>query len=942
MFRTDYQEFIYKRTYARYLDEEGRREDWQETVARYHNFIKDRVPAHLLKDWYNACMSIEELEVMPSMRSLWTAGPAAARDNLSMYNCAYKEMSSIRAFAEVLHVLMNGTGVGFSVERQFVNQLPAVPVLEPDPTRKIVVQDSKEGWARAYLSLLNSLYAGLLPEYDVSKVRPAGARLKVFGGRASGPEPLLDLFQFTVRIFKAAEGRKLSSLEVHDVTCKIANIVVSGGVRRSACISLSNLSDDRMANAKQGMFWEQNPQRALANNSVCYTEKPDPERFIEEWLALIRSKSGERGIFNRESAKFIVQQTGRRDHKHDFGCNPCCFTGDTQLLTTKGYYPIESLVGVDFNIVNHNGEISEGRAWEVGLKDIVEIVFEARGERKPIKCTPDHRFMLNDGSECVAAELRGKRLMPYIKNDSVLSIEDVLAGFIFGDANLTRLASDSHLGLAVYFGSKDEDVAKLVGQSVGIWYSREAVAIANKWGMKPQLTYNKTMPANITKSFLQGLYSANGCVIKESRVAYKTASKSLADSLVEVLFGFGIESYITTNKEHDVEHSNGVYKSKESYDVNIGKYKSLLEFASEIGFVQEYKCKSLKTLLIKKAPYVRTVRSAGTSVVYDFNEPKTSWGVVEGVVAHNSEILLRSAEVCNLSEVVIRPHDTLDDLKRKVRDATILGCMQSTYTDFKFVGREWKRNCEEERLLGVSLTGLRDHPILGRTSSEAKLMLAAMKQQAIDVAKEWSAALGINMPVAITCVKPSGSVSQLVDSASGLHHRYSSYYIRRVRVDAVDPVAQMLIEAGVPYNPEVGQQISTAHTLVFDFPMKAPETAVLRDEETALQQLEYWLMLQTCWCEHKPSITVFVKDSEWLEVGAWVYKHWNYVSGISFLPFDGGVYPLAPYQEITEDEYKELQQKMPALDFGQLHKYEQTDCTVGGKELACHGGACEL
>jgi ribonucleoside-diphosphate reductase alpha chain len=630
MFRTDYQEFIYKRTYARYLDEEGRREDWQETVARYHNFIQDRVPAHLLKDWYNACMSIEELEVMPSMRALWTAGPAAARDNLSMYNCAYKEMSSIRAFAEVLHVLMNGTGVGFSVERQFVNQLPVVPVLEPDPTRKVVVQDSKEGWARAYLSLLNSLYAGLLPEYDVSKVRPAGARLKIFGGRASGPEPLLDLFQFTVRVFQGAAGRKLSSLEVHDITCKIANIVVSGGVRRSACISLSNLSDDRMANAKHGMFWEQNPQRQLANNSVCYTEKPDPERFIEEWLALIRSKSGERGIFNRESAKFIVQQTGRRDPKHDFGCNPC------------------------------------------------------------------------------------------------------------------------------------------------------------------------------------------------------------------------------------------------------------------------------------------------------------------------SEILLRSAEVCNLSEVVIRPHDTLDDLKRKVRDATILGIMQSTYTDFKFVGREWKRNCEEERLLGVSLTGLRDHPVLGRTSTEARLMLAAMKQHAVDVAKEWSQALGINMPAAITCVKPSGSVSQLVDSASGLHHRYSSYYIRRVRVDAVDPVAQMLIEAGVPYNPEVGQQLSTAHTLVFDFPMKAPETAVLRDEETALQQLEYWLMLQTAWCEHKPSITVFVKDSEWMEVGAWVYKNWNYVSGISFLPFDGGVYPLAPYQEITEDEYKELQQNMPALDFGQLYKYEQTDCTVGGKELACHGGACEL
>ena len=630
MFNTVYQEFIYKRTYARWLEKEGRREDWHETVNRYMDFFIQKVPDEYKLHFTAACKSIQDLQVMPSMRALWTAGKAAERDNMCIYNCAYRELNSVRAFAEMLYVLMNGTGVGFSVERQVINRLPVVPDTLSASDYEIIVPDSKEGWARAYLSLLHGLYDGIIRPLNVSRVRPKGAKLKTFGGRASGPGPLLELAEFTTRMFQQARGRKLNSLEVHDIACKIANIVVAGGVRRSACISLSNLSDDRMANAKAGMFWDTNPQRMLSNNSVAYTEKPDAERFMEEWLALMKSKSGERGIFNRESAKIIAGKSGRRDTDYEFGCNPC------------------------------------------------------------------------------------------------------------------------------------------------------------------------------------------------------------------------------------------------------------------------------------------------------------------------SEILLRSAEVCNLTEVVVRPDDTLDDLIIKVYHATILGIVQSTFTDFKFVSKEWQQNCEEERLLGVSLTGLRDHPVLGTVSDEARSWLRAMKYEAVLTAEAWADVLDINMPAAITCVKPSGTVSQLVDSASGLHPRYSRWYIRRVRVDAVDPLAQFLIQKGVPVHPEVGEEMHSANTLVFEFPIEAPSTAVFRDQETALEQLEYWKMLQEEYCEHKPSCTIYVKDDEWLAVGAWVQQNWDYISGISFLPYDGGVYKLAPYQECTAAEYHELKAKMPELNFKELAEFEAEDGTKGSKEYACTGGSCEL
>ena len=629
-FQSSFEEFIYTRTYSRFIDADGRRERWPETVSRFREFFLPRVPVAKRAEFAEVCSSIQALEVLPSMRSLWAAGPALERENVCGYNCAYMAIDSIMSFPEALYLLLCGAGVGFSVERQYINKLPEVPSEFEEVAHIIEVADSKEGWSKAFRALLSHLYEGKIPSWDMSKVRPAGARLKTFGGRASGPGPLEDLFKFTVSMFEESRGRKLNSVECHRILCKAAESVVVGGVRRSACISFSNPSDDRMRNLKTGAFWEVMPELAMANNSAVYTEKPEAQRFFEDWLALVRSKSGERGIFNRESAKYIVGLNGRRNVNYEWGSNPCC------------------------------------------------------------------------------------------------------------------------------------------------------------------------------------------------------------------------------------------------------------------------------------------------------------------------EVILRSRQFCNLSEVVVREGDTLETLRRKVRNAAILGVVQSTLTKFSFISREWKKNCEEERLCGVSLTGLRDHEVLSRTSNDSKLMLTAMKQVALDTAEEYSKALGINMPAAVTLVKPSGTVSSLVNSAAGLHPRYAPYYIRRVRVSATDPIARYLKDRGVPYHPEVGQSAEDPSTLVFEFPVRAPKSAVFRDEVTAIEQLEYWLMLQKYWCECKPSATVYVKDDEWPRVAAWVYDHWNWVSGIAFLPYDGGVYKLMPYEEITQAVYKDLSAKMPDLDFSGLSAYEEADSTIGAREFACVGGSCDL
>ena len=621
---TQLQEYVHKSRYARWIDKEQRRETWPETVERYVNYFDNKFP-HFPRD--QVSKAILNLETMPSMRALMTAGPALERDPMAGFNCSFVALDDIRAFDEILYISMCGTGVGFSCERQYITHLPVVSETFTKTDIVIHVKDSKSGWANAFRELVALLYSGSIPTWDVSKVRPAGAKLKVFGGRASGPKPLEDLFRFAIDTFKHAAGRKLNSVECHDIVCKVADIVVVGGVRRSALISLSNLSDDRMRGAKNGQWWVDNPQRALANNSAAYTERPEMEVFMKEWLSLIESKSGERGIFNRAAAIKKAVDSGRRDHTKIVGTNPC------------------------------------------------------------------------------------------------------------------------------------------------------------------------------------------------------------------------------------------------------------------------------------------------------------------------AEITLRSAGLCNLSEVIIREDDTLETLKNKVEIATIIGTYQSMLTDYRYVRAVWKRNQEEERLLGVSLTGIMDHPILSQTNEQAREWLRALKLHAIAVNKEWAQTLGINQSVAITTVKPSGTVSQLVDSASGIHPRYSDYYIRTVRADKKDPLAKLMREQGFPVEDCVTKSDTTD---IFSFPVKGPVNGVFRNDRTALEQLEHYLMFQTEWTEHNVSITVYVKDHEWLGVGDFVYRNFDAIAGVSFLPHSDHTYRQAPYTECTEQEYQDLLVRMPPFDWDKLANFEKDDSTINVRELACSAGVCEV
>ena len=639
-----YQDFIHLSRYSRWLPEENRRETWEDTVNRYFDFFvehleennKYKVSPKERKELEDAVVN---LEIMPSMRALMTAGEALKRDNVAGYNCAFVSAGRVRSFDEILYVLMCGTGVGFSVERDFLDKLATISEEFEESDTTIVVQDSKMGWAKSYKELTSLLIGGQVPKWDLSKIRPAGAKLKTFGGRASGPDPLDDLFRFTVDTYKRASGRKLTSIECHDIICKIAEVVVVGGVRRSALISLSSLTDERMRDAKHGQWWVSDPQRALSNNSVAYKEKPEVGTFMEEWISLYKSKSGERGIFNRDSAqKQIVRANDfrktmgndyrLRDETYDFGTNPC------------------------------------------------------------------------------------------------------------------------------------------------------------------------------------------------------------------------------------------------------------------------------------------------------------------------SEILLRDREFCNLTEVVVRADDTEETLSRKVRLATILGTWQSTLTNFKYLSSEWKNNCEEERLLGVSMTGIMDNSLTNGKKKGLETLLSDLKSIAVKENKKIADTIGINSSVAITCVKPSGTVSQLVDAASGIHARHNPYYIRTVRADTKDPLCKMMVDAGFQHEPD---HLKPDHTMVFSFPMKSPKNSVCRKDMTAIEQLDLWLTYQKYWCEHKPSVTITVQEDEWVRVGSWVYDHFDEVCGVSFLPFSDHSYKQAPYQDCDKETYDKYMSYLPkAVDWSILEKYEKEDNTVASQTMACTGNTCEI
>jgi ribonucleoside-triphosphate reductase (thioredoxin) len=633
---SSYQTFIYLSRYARWIPKHGRREYFPETIDRYLDFFE----GHLKRDhdfdlgeYRNKLKKyMLKLDVMPSMRAFMTAGEALERDNIAGYNCAYVAIDNWRKLDEIIYILMCGTGVGFSVERQFIANMSHINKTHPTNNgfkhidETIIVEDSKMGWAIAYRQLISNLVDGKIPKWDVSNIRKKGEILKTFGGRASGPDPLVELFNFTIEIFTNSEENKLNSLEIHDIVCKIASVVVCGGVRRSALISLSNLSDDRMRDAKTGQYYINDKQRALSNNSVAYQSKPNIGAFMKEWKSLYDSKSGERGIVNRAALKVKVSESGRRNPNHEFGCNPC------------------------------------------------------------------------------------------------------------------------------------------------------------------------------------------------------------------------------------------------------------------------------------------------------------------------SEIILRSCEFCNLSEVVIRPNDDINTLKEKVEIATIIGTLQSTLTTFKYINDEFKKNCDEERLLGVSLTGIMDNTLTNTVSDKLKNTLKELKEHAINTNNKWSKMLGINRATAITTVKPSGTVSQLVNSSSGIHCRWSEYYIRTVRNDKTDPISQFLISSGVPYE----EDLHNSNAWVFSFPHKSPDQSIYRNNVTPLDQLNIWKCYQDYWCEHKPSASIYIDEHEWLHAGAWVYDNFDSVSGISFFPKSDHIYKQAPYIECNKEEYDHLCDKHPTINWEDLSKFEENDNTTINQELACSSGFCEL
>lgn len=956
-----YEDLIHYRTYGRYRAEWRRREDWGENVDRAEEFFREIVPQKYHKELATICQSVTDKETMMSMRVLWSAGEALKRDNVAGFNCSYTDISTIKSFAEIMYILMCGGGVGFSVERQSINKLPEVPTLK-DKGTTVVFGDSKLGWCENFSKFLHLLYKGDRPRYDLSKIRPRGAVLKTFGGRSSGPEPLEILLKFTLKIFEEAQGRRLNSLECYDLVCYIGKAIVSGGVRRSALISLSNLSDLRLRDAKKGMFHEQHEQRTITNNSVAYTEKPDMSIFMNEMLSLFDSGTGERGIVNREALEHGATKLARREGGHEWGVNPCCFTGDMKILTKHGYLRLDQLEGEDVDIISNDGTINKGSVWCSGEKPTVEVRFT--GNHSSITCTDDHIFMLNNGEECEAKDLKGKRVMPHYEIKDTFTIDRgnaFLAGFIQGDGNTNRLNSKHHKGLEVFFGEKDSDIASMYCRETGTWYSREAMEIAREYGLAAKVLPERFLPLDMTMNyftstghytpekkaeFLSGLYSANGCIVKDNRIALKTTCRVLADELVSILKGsLDIDAYITTNKPKTIRFSNGDYVCKESYDINISRFDSILKFAKGISFGQQYKRDALERLIKSKAPHVSAVNDFGVHKVYDFTEPKNHWGVVEGVVVHNSEVTLRPKQFCNLTEVIIRPKDTLNIIKTKVEHATALGVIQSTLTNFRFLDKKWKDNSDEERLLGVSLTGIYDHPVFSGSTTTIELVswLSAMKQVAISTARKWSKRLDINMPTAITCVKPSGTVSQLVDCSAGIHSRFYQYYKRNVTISRVDPLAQLLIDQGVPCRPtNYTETLENCVDVLFEFPMKSPDGAVLKGERSGIEQLELWKIYQLHWCEHKPSITVNYHPDEWLDICAWVYRNWDLMSGISLLPQDGGVYPWLPYEELTKQEYTKLSKEFPEIDFTKLPEYESSDYTTGASELACVGDNCEI
>lgn len=969
---TDYQKFIHASRYARFRDDLGRRETWNETVDRYFDYFVGsleekhgyKAPATLVSELKDAVLG---LNVMPSMRALMTAGEAARRENLAIYNCSYVPIDSIRAFGETLYILMCGTGVGFSVERQVIKGLPDVPndFVKVDTT--IVVRDSKRGWAEAYETFVEGLFRGEICKMDYSEVRPKGSRLIVFGGRASGPEPLAELVEFTTHVFMLAKGRKLKSSELHEIICKIGSIVVVGGVRRAALISLSNLSDLRMRDVKSGDWYNTKPHLGLANNSAAYTEKPEPEIFMEEWLALYKSKSGERGIFNRHAAIRKLEHSGRRDPGFEFGTNPCV-TGDTMIPTRKGWFPIQSLVGEEVEIWN-GVTWSKISPYSTGENMTYEVVFS---DGTVIKATDYHGWAIHN-YEGVEGQLRNhptpkrgskfykKVLTKDLRPGMALSKFDIFPelepnerdpevdaysqGFYSGDGVTGAVRS------RVY-----EPKYAVIGNLVGEVKEPLPEYNCRDWIHGPMLEKDY-VPLNASKAYrlrwLAGLIDSDGCAVltPEGSDTIQITAKN-RDFLVNVrrlILSLGSHSHLGLPSEGGwgyIGEDNGTrsyFHPTSRLTISPYETQNLLRQGLETTRVTL----STREVGSPKRRFVTVVSVTPYSEeeTFCYTEAEFGLGMFEGLVGPQcGEIILRPRGLCNLTEAVVRGNDSPADLKEKIRLASILGTWQATQTEFKFVRPEWKINAEEERLLGVSLTGIYANAFM-RGDEQPELLnqeLRAMKATAIAANGKEARSIGIPVAAGVTTIKPSGTVSKLVNTPAGIHHGHAQFFINRISQDVKDPITKFLIDSGVPHEPHYAEP---DNMVVFAFPMKLEADVKTREQDTALGHAELVKTYNLHWSEHAVSCTVNIREGEWPAVGGWVYDNFHELTGMSFLPYFEGdsVYKQKPLETIDELTYHRLVAEMPQLDWSKLGEYEAgEDHVTGTQELACVGGVCDI
>lgn len=933
-FSSIFSNVVYTRTYARWLSEEQRREYWPEGVDRYIGFLKEEIvlkrglPPESLKYVLDLLEEAKQemlvLGVVGSMRALWTAGKALSIENACSYNCAYTTIEHFKDFAEILYLLMCGCGVSYSAERQFITKLSTIPASMQEDDRTIVFEDSKQGWAEGYYKFLSHLSKGYIPKYDLSRIRKKGMILKTFGGRSSGPEPLRDLLNFTVRLFKNAQGNKFTSEEVSDLVCKIADIVVVGGARRSATLALTNPSDRRMAEYKKGDYFREHSHRSLVNVSSCYTDlkKPGVLLFLEDMTHLIESKSGERGFVNRLALQAQLEKLGR-PVTESVGVNPC-FVGETVVAVADGRNGVSikelSDLGSSFPVYsarrrvrkNQTGscgyqdgwksEIKSAIAFKSGTKDTVEVLLS---DGSSFECTPDHRLAIPSGSYVEAKDSVGLEIEKFFTYSS------------------SRGRKYRHINSTSNGYSRQHNM---------IWESSYGSYDTHNF----ELHHKDGIGTNDSISNLE-LISKTGHTEKHDRTGSNNAWSKFKISNPEVWKWEQDRKRILLNA--------GRYNwTDERREEELGKLPPRPE-----------KVEPDPDQILSDRVFVVSVTATGNCVdVYDLtvDDNHNFYIITEsldndylncsGVLVHNcAEIILQSKGFCNLSEIIVREGDSLEILKRKSRLATVLGFLQSMLTNFKFISPKWKQNCVEDRILGLSLTGLRDHEVLSVVGYEAEGWLEAMYYEAHAIEHTLAAMFGVEPAKAITCVKPSGTVSQLVNSASGLHVRYSKEYIRRIRMAVNDPLAKLLIAQGMDFAPENGETYENARTYVFSFPIQAPSSSKVKAEVSALQQLDYWKMLKTSWCDHNPSCTVYVRDHEWVSVSAWVYENFDILGGISFLP-DENIYEQAPYEEITNDDYNLMLSKFPMIDLTKLSDYEAEDYTTGAQEAACSGGNCEL